>query len=212
MVFLGKGVVSGLPSAWGIPTLPGMRADDEIVRFGDLCRILGKPPVYVMRVQQALDLYQPSADEGYRRAYVCFLEKIVALRTFGVPLADIADLFAKERRLLELLRFDALSDSPTWYLDGCGRQARDQGDCLLLSGYCLGFSIETPAYQPNLDFGRRDDHLFAGHEMGEDICRSLGIYRAQAAKLCARISQEIPVLQNALYWGQRYFERVALSR
>ncbi len=183
-------------------------SEDEIVSFSALCRILGKPPVYVLRLQQALDLYVPSADEGYRRAYICFLEKIVALRTFGISLGDIADLFAKERRLLELMRFDALSDSPTWYLDGCGRQPREQGDCLLLSGYCLGFSIDTPSYQPNLDFGRREGHLFAGHEMGEDVDRSLRIYREQAAKLCARISQEIPVLQNALYWGQRYFEPV----
>ncbi|MFU8779469.1 MAG: hypothetical protein ACNA71_00420, partial [Kiritimatiellia bacterium] len=117
---------------------------------------------------------------------------------------------AKERRLLELLRFDALSDSPTWYLDGCGRQPREQGGCLLLSGYCLGFSIDTPAYQPNLDFGRREDHLFAGHEMGEDVDRSLRIYREQARKLCSRISNEIPVLRNALYWGERYFEPVAV--
>jgi hypothetical protein len=188
-----------------------MRAEEEIVLFGDLCRILGKSPVYVLRLQQALDLYAPASKDGYTRAYVCFLEKIVALRTFGIPLADIADLFSKERRLLELLRFDALSDSPTWYLDGCGRQAGGAGDRLLLSGYCLGFSIDRPSYQPNLDFGRRDDHLFAGHEMGEDICRSLGIYREQAGKLCARIAREIPVLQNALYWGERYFERVATS-
>lgn len=185
-----------------------MRNEDELVRFGALCRILGKPPVYVLRLQQALELYVPGADEGYKRAYVCFLEKIVALRTFGIPLADVTDLFSKERRLLELLRFDALSDSPTWYLDGCGRQGRELGDCLLLSGYSLGFSLDTPAYQPNLDFGRRDDHLFAGHEMGENIDRSLRIYREQAAKMCTRISQEIPVLQNALYWGERFFEPV----
>lgn len=186
-----------------------MRSEDEIILFGDLCRILGKSPVFILRLQKALDLYVPPSDEGYQRAYVCFLEKIVALRTFGIPLPDIVDLFSKERRLLELLRFDALSDSPTWYLDGCGRRAGSEGDCLLLSGYCLGFSIDRPSYQPNLDFGRRDDHLFAGHEMGEDICRSLGIYREQAAKLCMRISREIPVLQNALYWGERYFERIA---
>lgn len=184
-------------------------SEDEIVSFRALCQILGKSPVYVMQLQKALDLYVPRSDEGYRRPYVCFLEKMIAIRTFGIRLADIADLFAKERRLLELLRFDALSDSPTWYLDGCGRQvARDQGDCLLLSGYCLGFSIDTPSYQPNLDFGRRDNHLFDGHEMGEDVYCSLRLYREQAQKLCGRISQEIPVLRNALYWGERYFEPV----
>lgn len=182
--------------------------EEEIVSFSALCRILGKPPVYVLQLQKTLDLYMPSAKEGYRRAYVCFLEKIIAIRTFGISLGDIADLFAKERRLLELMRFDALSDSPTWYLDGCGRQPRENGDCLLLSGYCLGFSIDKPAYQPNLDFGRRDDHLFDGHEMGEDVYRSLRLYREQARKLCGRISQEIPVLRNALYWGERYFEPV----
>ncbi|MFU8781106.1 MAG: hypothetical protein ACNA71_08810, partial [Kiritimatiellia bacterium] len=73
----------------------------EIVSFGALCRILGKPPVYVLRLQQALDLYVPERGEGYQRPYVCFLEKIIAIRTFGIGLADIADLFAKERRLLE---------------------------------------------------------------------------------------------------------------
>ncbi len=183
-----------------------MRREPETVTFAEVCQLLAKNAVYLSKLQQALGLYIPGRTEGYKRPYVCFLEKVVALRTFQIPLADIVGLFQKERRLLELMRFDALSDSPTWYLDACGMRAgKRQEDCLLLTEYCVGFVPEDRVYQQNLDFGTRADHLFEGSEMGEDVHRSLSLYRKQADALRRRIGKEIPVLQSALYWGQRFF-------
>jgi len=169
-----------------------------------LCEILGKTQFYISNLQRALGLHVPGSGEGYSAAYVSFMEKIVALRTFNVATADIADLFTKEKRILELLKFDSLSNSPTWYLDACGSPQRSD-EHLLLTGHALGFSVDSTAIQTNLDFGKRDDELFEGHEMGEDVNRALAAYRKLATKICARVEKETPVLRNALFWGERAF-------
>jgi hypothetical protein len=172
--------------------------------FTRLCEVLGKTPFYIANLQRTLGIYTPSSKEGYSLAYVSFMEKVVALRTFNVPASDIADLFAKETRILELLKFDSLSDSPTWYLDGCGAPSRSD-EHLLLTGYALGFSLHSKAIQVNLDFGKRDDELFNGREMGEDVSRSLAVYVKRVAKVRGRVEKETPVLRNALFWGERVF-------
>ncbi|MBT3192601.1 MAG: hypothetical protein HN341_08605 [Verrucomicrobia bacterium] len=172
--------------------------------FSRLCEILGKAPFYIANLQRSLGIYVPTSEEGYSAAYVSFMEKVVALRTFNVPTAEIVDLFSKETRILELLKFDSLSDSPTWYLDACGAPSRSD-DNLLLTGYALGFPLHATAIQTNLDFGKRDDELFDGHEMGEDVSRSLEVYAKRVAKVRARIEKETPVLRNALFWGERVF-------
>jgi hypothetical protein len=178
---------------------------EERFTFSRLCEVLGKRTLYVAKLQRALGLYVPvDSEEGYPAAYVSFMEKVVALRTFNVPAADIADLFAKEKRILELLRFDSLSDSPTWYLDACGSLQRSD-EHLLLTGYGIGFPVDSSAIQVNLDFGKRDGELFDGHEMGEDVSRALDLYNRLVEKIRARVEQETPVLRNALFWGERAF-------
>ncbi len=81
--------------------------------FSGLCEVLGKTPFYITNLQRSLGLHACSSVEGYSAAYVRFMEKVVALRTFNVPLSEISDLLAKEIRILELLKFDSLSTSPT---------------------------------------------------------------------------------------------------
>ena len=177
---------------------------EERFTFGRLCEVVGKAPFFVSNIQRNLGLYVPAAGEEYSVAYVAFMEKIVALRTFNVPVADIAELFSKEKRLLELLKFDSLSDSPTWYLDGCGSPKRSDKH-LLLTGYALGFHLHGHEIQANLDFGKRDGELFAGHEMGEDITRAVAAYTKLADKIRDRVEKETPVLKNALFWGAKAF-------
>jgi hypothetical protein len=177
---------------------------EEKLSFARLCEILGKAPLYIANLQRSLGLYVPTSEAGYSVAYVSFMEKGVALRTFNVPTSDIADLFTKEKRILELLKFDSLSTSPTWYLDACGSPNRSD-EHLLLTGYALGFALHSSAIQTNLDFGKRDDELFEGREMGEDVSRSIAAYRKLVAKVRARVERETPVLQNALFWGERVF-------
>jgi hypothetical protein len=177
---------------------------NEQYTFSGLCEILGKTPFYISNLQRSLGLYIPSTAEGYSAAYVSFMEKVVALRTFNVPTSEIADLFSKEVRILELLKFDSLSDSPTWYLDACNAPNRSD-EHLLLTGHALGFPLHAKAIQTNLDFGKRDDELFNGREMGEDVSRSLSVYAKLVSKVRNRVEKETPVLRNALFWGERVF-------
>ena len=177
---------------------------EKTFTFARLCEVVGKGTFYISNIQRNLGIYVPTADEGYSIAYVGFMEKIVALRTFNVALSDISDLFTKEKRILELLKFDSISDSATWYLDSCGTPHRDQ-DSLLLTGHALGFHLDGRQIQSNLDFGKKDGELFAGHEMGEDISRAIALYDKLAAKVRTRVEKETPVLKNALFWGAKAF-------
>ena len=122
---------------------------EEQLTFARLCEILGKAPFYITNLQRSLGVYVPLSEVGYSVAYVSFMEKVVALRTFNVPTSDIADVFTKEKRILELLKFDSLSTSPTWYLDACGRPNRSD-EHLLLTGHALGFALHASAIQVNL--------------------------------------------------------------
>lgn len=170
-----------------------------------LCKALGKGPTYVRRLQRELKLHVPDAREGYSDAYLNFFEKLVALRTFNVPVSDIADLFVKERRILEMLHFHSLTDSPTWYLDACGAPTHSDA-ALLLTGHNLGSPVTARAIQANLDFSDRNRELFQGVEMGEDVRRALDLYVELLNRIRARIRTETIVLRNALAWSARAFE------
>lgn len=175
--------------------------------FGELCQIVGKDAVTVRNLQKHLGLHVPRKDAGYPQSYALFLEKVIALRAFHVPLDDIRDLFEVEKKLLALLHVDALTSSLTWYLDDCTGLDVDepQPDRLLLSGHRLGFRPDTEFVQPTLDFGVRHPELFSGNEMGEDISQVLRKYLGLLAGLRARIEREKPILENALYWVGKVF-------
>lgn len=173
----------------------------ELYGFSELCDVLGKPAVYVRKLQQGLKLPIANGGEGYSEAYVEFMQKVVALRTLNVPTADIADLLQREKRILSLLHCDSLSDSPTWYLDGCAADGNPRHR-LMLTGYDLGFPADGDAVQSNLDFAERNPELFAGIEMGEDVQRVMSEYLDVTAALKRRIEREIPVLENALEWSE----------
>ena len=169
-----------------------------------LCRVLGKPFPYVRNAQAALALPAPKDGKGYSAAYLRLLEKVIALRTLSVPMEDIAELLQKEKRLLEILHADTLSDSPTWYLDHCGQKG-DPGRRLLLTDYDLGFTLGANAVQTHLNFGRKTQELFTGKEMGEDVHRAMDGYLQLRNRIRDRVRQEEPVLRNALRWALEEF-------
>lgn len=173
--------------------------------FHKLCKLLAKPPGYVRSLQANLQLPQPPKGEGYSRAYAAFMERAISLRTFSVPIEDIADALHKEKKILELLHVDSIASSPTWYLDACGRDEAHTDRHLLLTGYDLGFPLNADVIQSNLDFGPRDNELFARHEMGEDIRRVLRLYVKLLGKIRERVVQEKPVLERALFWSEEAF-------
>lgn len=90
----------------------------------------------------------------------------------------LVTLFDKERQILRLLHVDSLSSSPTWYLDAC-TQPETRATLktrLFLSGYDLGFNLDTTTLQDTLDFGSREKELFSGADMGEDVRKLLADY------------------------------------
>jgi hypothetical protein len=172
----------------------------ETYSFYQLCRRLLKPKPYVRTLQKKLDLYIPPNGDKYSREYLLFMRKIIALRTYSVPYDMIEALFKLEKKIMILLHADALAKSPDWYLAFCGAPS-DPDRCLLLTNYNLDNPISTGSVQTQLNFGGREEELFTGKDMGEDIHRILQIYQKQVADLQERIDHEYQVLISALDWA-----------
>lgn len=168
--------------------------------FSMLCENLGKAPGFVRSLQSDLGLFVPPKPERYSSPYAAFLHRVVCLRAFSVPMDEIAAVFAKEKKILELLHADTLSNSPTWYLDQCGLSDTFPERRLLLTGYDIGFPLSAETIQGHLDFGSRHAELFQRHEMGEDIRRVLVQYRRILERIRGRVDSERPVLERALMW------------
>lgn len=171
----------------------------------DVCREVGKNHVYIGQIQAALNLHKPEPPNYYKRGYIHFLAKCTALRTFGVQLGDIQDLFRKEVKVLRLLNLHTLSRSPTWYLDGCGLEGKSP-DRLLLTGFDLGFDILRGPVQSGLDFGSPEQELFESHQMGESLDHVIDLYRKQLMKVRKRVEEERPIIRKAIAWSSRAFD------
>lgn len=171
----------------------------------DVCREVGKNHVYIGQIQAGLELYKPDPPQFYSRGYIEFLKKCTALRTFGVQLGDMQDLFRKELKLLRLLNFHTTSTSPTWFLDGCTLKAGDPHE-LLLTGYNLGFDPLYGPVQAGLDFGSSGEELFESHQMGESLEHVVELYRKQVNKVRKRVEEERQTVRMALKWSNKAFE------
>ncbi|MCC5847596.1 MAG: hypothetical protein JJU29_05820 [Verrucomicrobia bacterium] len=170
----------------------------------DVCKVIGKNHVYLGQIQSALELYKPEPPKYYKRGYIDFLTKCTALRTFGVGLGDIQDLFRKEVKVARLLHLDTHSDSPTWYLDGCNVDGRDPNR-LLLTGINVGFPVMSGPVQSGLDFGSREPELFESHQMGENLEHVMELYRRQVLKIRRKVEEERPIIRTALSWSNKAF-------
>jgi len=171
----------------------------------ELCREVGKNHVYVGQLQAGLDLYKPEPPEYYNRGYLNFIQKCTALRTFGVQIGDIQDLFRKEMKVLRLLNLHTLSTSPTWFLNGCILDNRDPNR-LLLTGYDLGFDLLKGPVQAGLDFGSKEEELFERHQMGENLEHVVNLYRKQLLKVKRRVEEERPIIRMAINWSAKAFD------
>lgn len=164
---------------------------------------MGRAPHYLRNIQMKLGLHVPKDHEGYSPAYLHFLETVIILRAFSVPLEDVAELFEAEKRILRFLRIDTLSLSPTWYLDQSGRN-EDSGNRLLLTNQDLGGSITDGGVQFHLDFRGMHGELFSGAEMGQDAARVMAAYETRLEKVRSRVKTEEVVLRRALAWSARW--------
>jgi hypothetical protein len=161
--------------------------------------------VQVRAIQRALGLHMPADPGAYSESYLRFLEKVVALRAFHVPMEDVRELFETEKKILTLLHADSLSNSPTWYLDDCISPEAEatSADRLLLSGHKIA-AMGSDQVQQTLDFGERDPELFKGSEMGEDLRWVIAKYLSLENALRQRIVREKPVVENALLWAKGF--------
>lgn len=172
----------------------------ERLSFSQLCRKMGRSPHYLRNCQVKLGLHIPKDSEGYSNAYRVFLETVIILRAFSVPLEDIAELFEAEKRILRFLKVDTLSLSPTWYLDQCGRDD-ESANRLLLTNQDLGGSITEGGVQFHLDFRGAHGELFSGAEMGQDARRVMAAYETRLERVKNRVRTEEVVLRRALAWS-----------
>jgi hypothetical protein len=168
--------------------------------LSELCASLHRGPHYIRHLQQGLGLPMISSQEGYPRAYRAFLDRVIYLRVFGVPLDDIASLFAIEKKLMQLLKVDTSASSPLWYLASCEIEDLSPNR-LLLTNFDAGAWIrEDGTVQYSLDFGTRTPELFKSAEMGEDIMNVFALYREQVAAISRRLRDERSVVRDALEW------------
>lgn len=171
----------------------------------DVCREVGKNHVYVGQIQAGLELVKPEPPAYYTRGYIEFIKKCIALRTFGVQIGDIHDLFRKELKLLRLLNFHTAGSSPTWFLDGCTLKAGDPHE-LVLTGFNLGFDPLYGPVQEGLNFSSSGDELFESHQMGESLEHVVDLYRKQVGKIRRRVAEERQTVRMALKWSSKAFE------
>lgn len=177
----------------------------ERYSFSQLCRKMGRSPHFIRSLQTKFGLTILKDAEGYSHSYRVFLETIIILRAFSVPLEDIVDLFEAEKRILRFLRVDTLTMSSTWYLDQCGRND-ESVNRLLLTNQDLGGSITEGGVQFHLDFRGVHGELFSGAEMGQDAQRVMAAYETRLEKVRGRVKTEEVVLRRALAWSARWEE------
>jgi len=169
--------------------------------YSQLCRHLGKPHLYIHAIKSRLKLHEPEKRAGYDSRYVAFLQTVVALRTLGVEMDEIADLFEIEKKLLCLLKVNTLTRAPVWYLAQC-RPGTAAGR-LLLTHYPIRRLVTENTVQPHFDFGTQADELFSADEMGEDARAVLRLYRQHLGVITARVKAELPVLKETVRWVHR---------
>jgi hypothetical protein len=168
--------------------------------LSELCASLRRGPHYIRHLQQGLGLPVMTGREGYPKCYAAFLDRVLYLRIFGVPLDDIASLFSIEKKLMQMLRIDTTVASPLWYLSFC-EIASASPDRLLLTNFDLSAWIQKDGtIQYSLDFGTRSPELFKSAEMGEDIRHVHSLYREQSAAMAKRLRDERNVVRDALDW------------
>lgn len=155
----------------------------------------GKSVPFVMTVQKK---YSLPAGKKYSEGYAMLVSKLIWLQLASVSQKDIQTQLSRERKLLELLKADSHTPTPTWFEDLC-KEKWGPGH-LLISGFSLG---HASGVQTGLDFSERESELFDSSEMGDDALRALALCMESQGAIIARLNKEIPALSSALKWCRR---------
>jgi len=165
------------------------------MKISKIAVMVGKsaPAVFTLQRKFGLPVY-----DDYSEGYAVLLRKILYLRIFSVPIADIKALLKHERSLLELLKVDSLQNTPDWFESLCTMRSGPKR--LLLSGHDIGQPVYGNTVQTGLDFKERARELFEDREMGADVLRSLNRYAVTLDRVCQRMTDEIDLVQHAQKW------------
>jgi hypothetical protein len=159
---------------------------------------LNRPTVDIAAIQKRFGLPVVKGEE-YSEAYFVFVKGIEYLLTLNVSEDKIKILWRVEKRLLQLLRLNT-TDSPTWFLDSCGKTGhRDRR--LMLSNCDVGFSLASESIQLGLDFSNKLSELFEAKEMGEDVRRLLNQYLEHSRDIKESLLKEVPHVRSAARWA-----------
>ena len=165
------------------------------MKLKELAISIGESAPYVITMQQKFKL--PVARE-YPAGYAVLLQKIRYLSLASVTQKDITALLTHECKLLILLKADSVSPGPMWFESLC--TMKQGASRLLLSGYDMGASLNPSTVQPGLDFTQREQELFSGREMGDDVFRALSAYLGVRDTILSHLRKEMPILAQALKW------------
>ncbi len=168
--------------------------------LGDMAKELGRSAAYIKGLQIRFDLPVLSGT-SYSKAYLDLLRKIIFLRTLGISEESILKLWQLEKKLMELLHADT-SDSPTWFLDECGKRTHPRRR-LLLTNYDVGADLFSKKLQLALPLKEPSRELFEGHEMGEDALFVLESYLKAYDRIQRDAGLQIKPLRAAANWAGR---------
>jgi hypothetical protein len=103
-------------------------------------------------------LASPSYEgSAYSNAYVAWFKTIIHLRSLGISEDALLKLWNLEKKILQLLQIDAV-ESPTWYLDSCGKKLHRRRR-LLLTNYDIKFTINANKLQLGINFHPKPDRV-----------------------------------------------------
>ncbi|MCX6997173.1 MAG: hypothetical protein NTV49_08815 [Kiritimatiellaeota bacterium] len=165
--------------------------------LGEMAKALNRSVLYMGGLQKRFEL-PALRGAAYSKAYLAFLQAVIALRTLGIAEDTLLRIWKIERALLRLLHADS-TGSPTWFLDACGATTHRKRR-LLLSNYDLGVDVPAHAVQLGLDFAEQRKELFAGKEMGEDALRLLNTYQDFYGRIRTGLQGELPRVLAAVKW------------
>jgi hypothetical protein len=165
----------------------------------DIARQFNRTVLYCRGLQErfGVAIYEGSA---YSNAYVAWFKTIIHLRSLGISEDALLKLWNLEKKILQLLQIDAV-ESPTWYLDSCGKKLHRRRR-LLLTNYDIKFTINANKLQLGINFHPKPVELFNGTEMGEDVLNVLQRYREQYRRIVADANTESRQLASAAGWGR----------
>ncbi|MDD2236976.1 MAG: hypothetical protein PHP44_07815 [Kiritimatiellae bacterium] len=165
------------------------------MKLKELAISIGESAPYVITMQQKFKL---PVDREYPAGYAVLLQKIRYLSLASISQKDINALLTHERKLLILLKADSVTPGLLWFESLCTMK---QGTSrLLLSGYDMGSSLNSSTVQPGLDFTRREQELFSGREMGDDVFRAIATYLGVRETILSHLQRKRPILSRALKW------------